>query len=254
MFPDVDQRYALITYRDNGDEYVCRTFDFTSSLSDLRRNLNAQSAAGGGDFPEAMDVALESASQLTWRPGQTARVLFLVGDAPPHSERASAALAAVDSLRQAGVRIYPVGASGVEKTAEVLMRTAALLTMGQYLFLTDHSGIGNAHATPDVSSFQVERLDRLMLRMIASELTGKRLAAQEVIAIERGERFTCLPQQQQQHTIPSARICWPVVSCPTVYESHAAAHTSILINGLQWLRSHGITVIVAVIIFERLRA
>jgi|GEM_PF-5623757 len=44
--------------------------------------------------------------------------------------------------------VLSLGSSGVEKTAEVIMRTASLLTMGQYLFLTDHSGVGNAHATP----------------------------------------------------------------------------------------------------------
>jgi len=32
LFPNVDQRYALILYRDNGDEYVTRTFDFSGSL------------------------------------------------------------------------------------------------------------------------------------------------------------------------------------------------------------------------------
>ena len=65
MFPNIDQRFSLITYRDNGDQYVCRSFDFTGSLSDFRRNLDAQSAQGGGDFPEAMDVALQNAERLT---------------------------------------------------------------------------------------------------------------------------------------------------------------------------------------------
>ena len=59
--------------------------------------------------------------------------------------------------------------------------------MGQYLFLTDHSGVGNPHAEPHVPDYQVERLDRLMIRMIASELSGKRFAADEVIAVEDGK-------------------------------------------------------------------
>ena len=33
--------------------------------------------------------------------------------------------------------------------------------MGQYLFLTDHSGIGNPHAKPTTSNYTVERLDQL---------------------------------------------------------------------------------------------
>jgi len=223
MFPNVDQRFSLITYRDQGDEYVCRAFDFTGSLSDFRRNLDAQSAGGGGDFPEAMDVALQSAVQLDWRTANTARVMFLVGDAPPHREGAANAVTAMNELRRKGVRIFPVGASGVEKSAEVIMRTASVLTGGQYLFLTDHSGVGNAHATPSVSSFAVERLDRLLIRMIASELVGKRLIPQEVIAIERGESYSWVPPVCTQPTVypqpayvayqSPVVVCEPIVSC-----------------------------------------
>lgn len=160
-----------------------------TSLSEFRRNLDAQSAGGGGDFPEALEVALHSAVQLDWRTSNTARVMFLFGDAPLHRVGTATAVTAMNELLQKGIRVIPDGASGIEKTAEVLMRTASVLTTGQYLFLTHHSGVSNAHATPSVSSFAVERLDRLMIRMIASELAGKRLIPQEVIAIERGDRI-----------------------------------------------------------------
>jgi hypothetical protein len=114
-------------------------------------------------------------------------VLFLVGDAPPHDQFAARTLAAVEQLRQQGVRIYPVAGSGVKERAEFVLRSAAFLTLGQYLFLTDHSGVGRPHAAPHVPSYAVEHLNRLMLRMIASELAGKPLAAAEVLAIERGD-------------------------------------------------------------------
>jgi von Willebrand factor type A domain len=54
----LDIRVALIVYRDQGDEYVTRTFEFTSDMASVQRNLNAQSANGGGDMPEAMEVAM----------------------------------------------------------------------------------------------------------------------------------------------------------------------------------------------------
>ena len=247
MFPNVDQRYSLITYRDKGDEYVCRTFDFTGSLSDFRRLLDAQSAGGGGDFPESMDVALQSAVQLNWRTDNTARVMFLVGDAPPHAGGAPQAVAALKNLRQKGVRVFPVGASGVEKTAEILMRTASLLTMGQYLFLTDHSGVGNAHATPDVPQFAVERLDRLMIRMIASELAGKRLVPEEILAIERGESYSfsrpssCPPSQPARfHTHPSS-----VVSCEAALSAYPDAFTSLC----RWISRHALATLVGLASF-----
>ena len=78
-----------------------------------------------------------------------------------------------ESLRVGGVAIYPVAASGVAAEAELIMRTAALQTLSQYLFLTDDSGVGNAHAEPHIPCYHVERLDQAMIRMVANELSGQ---------------------------------------------------------------------------------
>jgi von Willebrand factor type A domain-containing protein len=187
MFPNVDQRYSLIVYRDDGDEYVTRVFDFTDSLEGFRTTLAAQSASGGGDYPEAVHRALEHAGELDWRGGDTARVLFLVGDAPPHDAFAGQTIDAVETLRAEGVRIFPVASSGVKFKAEFVMRAASFMTLGQYLFLTDHSGVGNPHAEPHVPDYRVELLNRLMIRMITSELCGRRLGPEEIIAFEQGK-------------------------------------------------------------------
>jgi len=187
MFPNVDQRFALIVYRDEGDQYVTRSYDFTESLSEFRSMLATQRAAGGGDYPEAVHVALEQAGQLNWRDRETARMLFLVADAPPHDRFANRSLDAVQNLRRQGVRVFPVASSGTRLKAEFVLRAASFLTMGQYLFLTDHSGVGNPHAKPHVPEYTVEHLNRLMVRMIAQQLAGRRLVPQEVIAIERGD-------------------------------------------------------------------
>lgn len=201
MFPNVRQRYALILYRDEGDQYVTRKFDFTESLAEFQAKLAEQSANGGGDYPEAVHLAMEQAGELSWRKEETARVMFLVADAPPHDEHASRALDAVHLLRRQGVRIYPVASSGVGLKAEFVMRAASFLTLGQYLFLTDHSGVGNPHAKPHVPEYQVERLDRLMIRMITAELSGRRLTPDEVIAIERGETVVPHPVPEE-HPYP----------------------------------------------------
>ena len=175
LFPDVEQRYALVVYRDHGDAYVTRTFDFTDSLSEFQANLADQSAAGGGDYPEAMHLALEEAVALDWRADSTARVMFLIADAPPHDADAAQALDAIMDLRRLGVSIYPVAASGVAAEAEYIMRTAALFTLAEYLFLTDDSGIGNPHAEPHIPCYVVQRLDTLMTRMIRTQLAGARI-------------------------------------------------------------------------------
>ena len=201
MFPNVDQRYSLIVYRDQGDNYVSRRLRFTSSLDDFRKNLSNQSAAGGGDTPEAMHIGVELAKDLDWRGGNTAKVMFLVGDAPPHGWHAGRTLDAAKELREKSVRIYPLAGSGVHHQAEFIMRAMSFMSMGEYLFLTDHSGVGNSHAAPSVSEYEVERLDRLMIRMISSELAGWRVAADEIIAIESG--CVAHPKQVSQQK-PSA--------------------------------------------------
>jgi len=175
QFPNVKQRYALVVYRDDGDEYVTRTFPFTESLQEFRGNLAAQRAAGGGDYPEAMHQALEDAAKLAWRAGDAARVVFLIADAPPHARHTLRALKAADALRKKGVAIYPVAASGYDDACEFVMRACALMTGAQFVFLTDDSGVGEKHGEPHIPFYHVERLNHLMVRTIASELSGRRL-------------------------------------------------------------------------------
>lgn len=182
-FPGVDQRFALVVYRDEGDQYVTKTFDFTGNLDNFQRDLGSQSAGGGGDYPEAMDAAMEATSKLSWRTGDTARVTFLVADAPPHANDFDDTLEAVDELRELGVTVYPVASSGVAGEAEFAMRTAAMLTGGQYLFLTDDSGVGNPHAEPHIPCYTVEQLAPLMVRAVRSELSGHRVEAEPQFSI-----------------------------------------------------------------------
>lgn len=215
-FPNVDQRFGLILYRDQGDEYVTRSFDFTSSLTDFRRTLAEQSARGGGDYPEAMHLALEQTTQLSWRGDSTARVVFLVADAPPHTQFAKRTLDAVQRLRRAGVTVFPVASSGVKEQAEFIMRAVGFLTQGRYLFLTDHSGVGNPHAKPEAPSYNVEKLDQLMIRMIAEKLSGQSLLAQDVIAIEEPGTAPQVVPTSSQIPLPAPPVTVPELPSTSV--------------------------------------
>jgi len=193
-FPNVDQRFALVVYRDVGDQYETRVFDFTGDIDAFQRDLSAQSASGGGDYPEAMDAALAAATKLSWRADNAAKVTFLVADAPPHNNDIDDTLAAVDGLRSQGVAIYPVASSGVAGEAEFVMRASALLTGAQYLFLTDDSGVGNPHAEPHIPCYTVEQLAPLMVRAVRSELSGRRVEAEEQFTIRtvgKGQSGMC---------------------------------------------------------------
>jgi hypothetical protein len=182
-YPGVSRRYALVVYRDDGDAYVVRSFDFTPDLAQFQRSLNQQSAGGGGDTPEAPEQALAAANQLSWRDGPTARVMFWVADAPHHVGREAKMVSAFAGAVGLGVHIYPVAASGTDDLAEFSMRTAAQVTGGRYLFLTDDSRIGNTHKEPRIPCYYVTSLQAAMTRMIETELTGVRIepAAGEII-------------------------------------------------------------------------
>lgn len=172
-FPNVPQRWALVVYRDEGDAYVTRSVDFTADLAAFQAELDAQGYDGGGDTPEAADQGLAEAVALSWSAGSVARLMFWVADAPHHEERAEAITDAMRVARNRDVHIYPVAASGVDELAELSMRSAAQLTGGRYLFLTDDSGVGETHKEPTIPCYFVTRLDHAMLRMAAIELSGR---------------------------------------------------------------------------------
>lgn len=69
----------------------------------------------------------------------------------------------------------PVAASGVGDTAEYVMRAMAAATQSRYLFLTDDSGIGNAHAEPAIDCYLVSRLDGLVRRVLDGQISGRRI-------------------------------------------------------------------------------
>jgi hypothetical protein len=183
-FPGVAQRWALVLYRDDGVEYVVRSFDFTSSLADFKSKLNAQEAGGGGDFPESPDKGLAQMNTLSWTgiPGQqsqsqttqanAARVAFWIADAPHHVGREAAMVADTLAAQRLGIHIYPISASGTDDLLEYTMRTVAEVTGGRYLFLTNDSGIGNVHKQPRIPCYVVTTLNKAMFRMIGLELTG----------------------------------------------------------------------------------
>src|SRR5512140_154759 len=177
LYPDASLRYALIVYRDQGDEYVVRSFSFTSQLASFESDLAKQSAGGGGDYPEAAEAAMAAAMELGWRSGDVARIMFHIADAPPHEPNYGSFLGSAKTARARGIRIFPVGASGVGLPAEYLMRLSALVTLGRYVFLTDDSGIGNSHEPPHIPCYQVQHLNDLLVRVIASELAGTYIAA-----------------------------------------------------------------------------
>ena len=164
-------RFANVFYQDEGDEYITQTQDFTRVLSESIAYTNEHNAAGGGDYPEAVEVALDSAiNKLTWRDNTRTKIIFLVLDAPPHNtpEIKEKMLNLCNQASDKGIRIVPLTGSGTDKNTEYLMRCIALSTNGTYTFLTDASSIGNSHIKPSTDDYQTEILNNLLVRIIKS--------------------------------------------------------------------------------------
>lgn len=170
----VELRLSVNFYKDEGDEYVVRPFPFTTDIDDALVDLAAQSADGGGDWPEAVDSALADAvDQHQWSESATARLCFIVLDAPPHEGdlNLSSIRTSVRRFAEKGIRAIPLAASGIDQQTEFMLRFHAIATGGTYTFLTDHSGIGGDHAEPTIGEYEVERLNDLLVRVITESLT-----------------------------------------------------------------------------------
>ena len=169
-------RVSVNFYRDESDDYIVRSFEFSGNIEEVLQQLAAQDADGGGDYPEAVHKALDSILQEhQWAPDAT-KICFFVMDAPPHSETEIKGIneqmtKTVKAMAAEGIRLIPVASSGVNTETEFLLRSWAVMTGGTYTFLTDHSGVGNSHLEPTVGEYEVEKLNDLMVRLLLEYLS-----------------------------------------------------------------------------------
>ncbi len=176
--PRPQLRFGLVAYRDRGDDYVTRVYDFVPDVAAFREVLLGISAGGGGDEPESLNEALHAAVERVQWAEDAVRLTFLVADAPPHRDYAqdydyvSEARAAVAK----GIKIYSIAASNSGDEAEYVFRQLAQQTLGRFIFLTYQPG-QNAGAPGDTTThhvdpqaFSVERLDDLVVQVVRREL------------------------------------------------------------------------------------
>jgi Mg-chelatase subunit ChlD len=168
--------YGLVAYRDRGDAYLTRTHDFTDDLGAFQQMLARVQAGGGGDTPEALNEALhEVVHRLSWRT-EAARMVVLVADAPPHLDYGGPQYDIdMQAALAKGIKLFAVGASGLDPVGEYVYRQMAQYTAGRFVFLTykdaSDPGSGPGTATPhDVRNYSVQTLDRLVVRLVGEEL------------------------------------------------------------------------------------
>ena len=130
-YRNLNYKVAIVVYKDSTDEFVHQEKDFTTSINESISFLNKYFASGGGDYPEAVDAALDVAiNKLSWDDNARTRLMFLVLDAPPHDKETVKyrIKKAVYNASQKGIKIIPLSASGINKSTEYLLRSLALST------------------------------------------------------------------------------------------------------------------------------
>ena len=158
---------GLVAYRDRGDAYVTQVVDLNRDLDSMYVKLMDFAADGGGDGPEAVNEALEAAvNRMSWSQDQsTYKVVFLVGDAPPHMDYQDDAKypQVVAAAAAKGIVVNTIQCGGLSDTVAPWQQIAAL-GHGRY-FTVEQAGSAVAIETP----FDAR------IATLAAELDGTRL-------------------------------------------------------------------------------
>ena len=149
--PTPDLRVGLVAYRDRGDAYITQVFDLTDDLDAVHGNLKKFQAAGGGDAPESVNQALDDAvHKVKWSADKdTLRIIFLVGDAPPHMDYADD-VKYPETCKKAvtrGIIINTVQCGGDPECAK-FWKDICVKAEGSYVQIAQDGGVARAPETP----------------------------------------------------------------------------------------------------------
>ena len=138
-------RVGLVAYRDRGDRYVTEVFPVTENLDAVYSALMDYRAEGGGDTPENVRRALADAvHKAGWsqQSDRIAQVVFLVGDAPPHTDyqdEPDTKKTAVEARRK-GMIVNAIQCGNISGTKEVWQEIAQF-GGGRYFAIPQDSGV-----------------------------------------------------------------------------------------------------------------
>lgn len=189
--PTPEIRFGLVGYRDRGDAYVTLNFGLTNDLDDVYVHLNGFAADGGGDEPESVNEALlRAVRDMQWSTdANVLRVVFLVGDAPPHMDYAND-VRYPETCRLAnrkGIRINTLQCGRLSGT-EPIWRDIARKTNGAYAAILQDGGSVKLETPYD------EEIMRLNLQLDATIILYGSEADQKNAAANRS-RLALMPTE-----------------------------------------------------------
>jgi Mg-chelatase subunit ChlD len=187
--PKPELRIALVAYRDIGDSYVTRVFPFTSDLETMYSRLRSLSADGGGDTPEHVNQALQDAvRKLQWAQDPEAlKILYLVGDAPPHTDYQDGLdyHKAIRQAAQAGITVNSVQCGAIEGTREIWQEIARMAD-GKFMAIDQSGGMVSISSPYDAELAKLSR--DLNDTYVSYGMEGARMAAAQMENDEDAEK------------------------------------------------------------------
>jgi len=143
-------KMGLVAYRDRGDDYVTKVVDLNDDLDTNYGKLMSFTANGGGDSPESVNKGLyDAVTDMSWsQDSDTYRVIFLVGDAAPHTDYQDEMQfpEIVELAKSKGITINTIQCGNDHSTTRP-WRQIAQLGQGEF-FQVDQGGSAVAISTP----------------------------------------------------------------------------------------------------------
>lgn len=143
-------KMGLVGYRDRGDAYITKVTPLSEDLDTVFKDLMGFQAGGGGDGPESVNQALhEAITKINWSSDKkTYRVIFLIGDAPPHMDYLNEVQypASCELAAKADIVINTIQCGNMTSTTPVWVKIAQL-SEGKY-FRVEQSGGAILASTP----------------------------------------------------------------------------------------------------------
>jgi hypothetical protein len=133
-------RVGIVAYRDTVDEYIVRPLPLTvlddAGTAAIDGFIAGLQAAGGGDWPEKLDAALDVATGMFWR-GDVPASIVIIADAPAHAADEATALATAEAFSSkipgAQVSLIDTGSGG-----HAFMQALPKRGGGQYVTYDGH--------------------------------------------------------------------------------------------------------------------
>jgi hypothetical protein len=145
--PTPELRVGLVGYRDIGDDYVTKVYDLDDDLDRVYKRLQKFHAGGGGDMPEHVARALgEAVNKMSWTDRQeVVKVIYVVGDAPPHTDYQDGFDVATAARRanRLGIAVHTIRC-GDDPATEDSFRRIAALAHGEFLTIRQDGGMRDA--------------------------------------------------------------------------------------------------------------